>query len=228
MGFAKSEPDEIHSGELSEGEDIMASLGAGGLEAEMLPVLVKTFPKAFFAHGRNRRPLRVGIFEELNAALPPEIDRQRLRLYLGIYTRQPSYLRELTPGAIRIDLSGYPAGGVSAKEAASAATRLQKLHDPDIGPQGLKAAEASCPESACSIMPAPPPATTSPAAAVRPRRASNFAQIAEALRQKKAPEAEPQKVIVVLKKNKVSWRAMSHPQNATFGALPQLGSKRVR
>ncbi len=200
----------------------MASLGAGGLEAEMLPVLVKTFPKAFFAHGRNRRPLRVGIFEELNAALPPEIDRQRLRPYLGIYTRQPSYLRELTPGAIRIDLSGCPAGRVSAKEAASAATH------PDIGPQGLKAAEASCPESACSIMPAPPPATASPAAAVRPRRASNFAQIAEALRQKKAPESEPQKVTVVLKKNKVSWRAMSHPQNATFGALPQLGSKRVR
>ena len=89
---------------------------------------------------------------------------------------------------------------MSAKEAASAAARLQKLDDPDTGPQVLKAAGASCPKSARSITPAPPPVTASPAGAVRPREASNLAELAEALRQKKAAEAEPQKAFVVLKK----------------------------
>ncbi len=108
----------------------MADLNTEGLEAEMLPVLVKTFPNAFFTLGRRSRPLRVGILHELDAALPPEINRARLKLYLGIYTRQPGYLRELTPGAVRIGLNGSPAGRVSAKEAASAAARLQKLRVP--------------------------------------------------------------------------------------------------
>src|SRR5215470_20201508 len=101
------------------------------LEAEILHVLVKTFPSVFFPSGRSCRPLRVGIFEDLDPVLPPEIDRARLKLCLGLYTRQPSYLRELKPGAIRIGLHGRPAGRVSPKEAASAAACLQKLQSPE-------------------------------------------------------------------------------------------------
>ncbi len=62
----------------SQQEEIMADLNTDGLEAEMLRVLVKTFPNAFFTPGRRSRPLRVGIFHELDAALPPEINRPRL------------------------------------------------------------------------------------------------------------------------------------------------------
>ncbi len=188
----------------SQREEIMADLNTHGLEAEMLPVLVKTFPNAFFTPDRRSRPLRVGIFHELDAALPPEIIRARLKLYLGIYTRQPSYLRELTPGAVRIGLNGSPAGRVSAKEAASAAAHLQTLRG--LGPHVLKAAAASCPASARSIPSAPRPVPAPPAVAAEPPRASNLAGLAEVLRRKKAAEAEPQKLGVVLKRRRASWR----------------------
>src|SRR5271166_934374 len=106
----------------------MAHLNMQQLEAEMLPILVKTFPRVFFPSGRACRPLRVGIFEDLDAALPAEIDRARLKAFLGLYTGQPRYLRELKPGVVRIGLNGRTAGRVSLKEAASAAARLKKLN----------------------------------------------------------------------------------------------------
>jgi sRNA-binding protein len=89
-------------------------------------------------------------------------------------------LRELTPGAARFDLNGRPAGSVSAKEAASAAARLQK-------PQGARFG-----------LPGHVPQ------AVKLTRRLAFADPAEAARRKNAVEAKPQKVIVVLKKRKVS------------------------
>src|SRR5258706_1860772 len=191
----------------------MADLNTDGCEAEMLPVLVKTFPNAFFTPGRRSRPLRVGIFDDLDAVLPREIDRARLKLYLGIYTGQPSYLRELTPGAVRIGLNGRPTGRVSAKEAASAAARLQTLRVPGLGPHVLKAAAASCPASARSMPPAPQPVTAPPADAAKPPRASNLAGLAEVLRRQKAAEAEPQKLVVGLKKRNASWRNVPHLPN---------------
>jgi sRNA-binding protein len=94
----------------------MAHLKMEGLEAGILPVLVKCFPRAFFPSGRVCRPLRIGIFEDLNAVLPLEIDRAELKACLGLYTGQPGYLRELKPGAIRIGLNGRATGRVSPRE----------------------------------------------------------------------------------------------------------------
>jgi sRNA-binding protein len=148
------------------------------LEDEMLPILVKAFPKAFFPQGRNCLPLRLGIFEALDAALPPGIDRSRLKLYLGIYTKQPRYLRELIQGAVRIDLNGSPTGRVSAKQATSAAGRLRKAQGKKFGPPMAKPA---VPAQASA------PAITPDQRSVElPRR------------------GVPQKLIVVLKKRKVS------------------------
>jgi ProQ/FINO family len=190
------------------GEEIMAQMDLDSLEAQMLPVLVKAFPKAFFSRGLSCRPLRVGIFGDLDAVLPREIDRLRLKHYLGIYTKQPAYLRELTEGAARIDLNGRQAGRVSAKEAASAAARLQLLQAPKIEPHFRDATRASCPVSAPFIPPAPPLANRSPAAgAVKPMRAPGLAGLAEALGRKETAQAEQPQVIVVLKKRKTSWRS---------------------
>jgi ProP effector len=162
------------------------------LEADMLPVLVMAFPKAFFPIGRSCRPLRAGIFEDLNAALPPEIDRLRLSHYLGIYTRQPRYLRELTRGAARIDLNGKPAGRVSANEAASAAARIQELH---LKPQ-RPAPVASFSTSA--RLTAPPTVTTPGQVAFSPARTLALPSRS----QKSAAQKAHQKVIVVLKRKK--------------------------
>ncbi|MGA7323777.1 MAG: ProQ/FINO family protein [Rhodomicrobium sp.] len=179
----------------------MAPLKMEGLEAEMLPILVKTFPRAFFPSGRSCQPLRVGIFEELNAVIPSEIDRTRLKLYLGLYTGQPRYLRELKLGAIRIGLNGCAAGRVSPKEAASAAARLQKL---DCLENGLPVAKAraSCPASAPQISPARLIAMPH-GGAINPLRTPLRPGLAEALPRKKGAQPAQQRVIVVVKRRKV-------------------------
>jgi hypothetical protein len=58
----------------------MADQNADRLDAGLLPVLVKAFPKALFPDGLSCRPLRVGIFGDLDAVLPREIDRAGLKL----------------------------------------------------------------------------------------------------------------------------------------------------
>jgi sRNA-binding protein len=80
----------------------------GELENELLPVLVNLFRRAFFARGKTCRPLRIGIHDDLDAALPPEIDRAKLRKYLAYYTTGSRYLREIQPGVVRVDLHGMP------------------------------------------------------------------------------------------------------------------------
>jgi sRNA-binding protein len=149
----------------------------------MLPLLVKAFPKTFFPRGLSCRPLRVGIFGDLDAVLPGEIDRRRLKHYLGIYTAQPGYLLELKEGATRIDLNGRQAGRVGAKEAASAAARLQVPQAQKIKPDLRAAAtRTSCPVSAPIAL--------------------GLADVAGAVGRKKAAQAEHRQVIVVLKKKK--------------------------
>jgi ProP effector len=160
-----------------------------GLEDEMLPILAKAFPTAFFPRGRGCKPLRVGLFEALDATLPPEIDRPRLRLYLAIYTKQPRYLRELTPGAVRIGLNGRPAGRVSAKEAASASARLQ----PQSAKFGRPLSKTPGARSPASV----PVLPSAPQEAFRLDLSDP-----EAARRTKAAQAKAQKVIVVVKKRK--------------------------
>ena len=186
----------------------MAHLKMQGLEAEMLPVFVKSFPRAFFPSGLGCRPLRIGIFEDLDAALPLEIDRARLKAYLGLYTGQPGYLRELKPGAIRIGLNGRVAGRVSPKEAASAAARLQKLHGlENAPPAGI--GSPSCPASALQISRAPLTATPR-ADAIDPPRTPLRTDLAEALTRKKGAQPGQQKVIVVVKRRKVPLESPHH------------------
>jgi hypothetical protein len=176
------------------------------LEAELLPILVKTFPRAFFPSGRGCRPLRVGIFEDLDAVLPANIDRARLKASLGIYTGQPSYLRELKTDAIRIGLNGRAAGRVSPQEASSAAERLQKLDE-----TGLSAAKASpsCPASAPQILPALLMATPNNGAII-PQRMPFRPGLTDTLSRKMgAPTGQP-KVVVVVKKRRVPLESQHH------------------
>jgi sRNA-binding protein len=173
-----------------------------GLEAEILRILITAFPRAFFPSGRNCRPLRVGIFEDLHAMLPPEIDRTRLKLYLGHYTGQPSYLHELKPGAIRIGLDGRAAGRVSLKDAASAAARLQKLLGPENG-SPIANASASNPASAPRLTPTP---LTGTPRTVNPQRTPVHAVLAETLLKEKSVRSRPQRVIVVVKRRKIPGR----------------------
>jgi ProP effector len=88
--------------------------------------LVEKFPNCFFFYEHARRPLKVGLHDDLTAAGCPSAD---LKIALRRYTNSFGYLRSLKTGAARLDLTGAPAGEVTAEQAAVAAQKLadQKL-----------------------------------------------------------------------------------------------------
>lgn len=90
------------------------------------PVLVERFPLAFMPAGMPKKPLKIGIREDLEASMP-DFQRFELRLALADYCGGPTYLRSLVAGATRIDLAGLPAGTVDAAEAEFAATKLRQM-----------------------------------------------------------------------------------------------------
>ncbi|MGA7328089.1 MAG: ProQ/FINO family protein [Rhodomicrobium sp.] len=108
-------------------QDKLAQLTAKELEAAILPTLVTHFPRAFFERGKTCRPLRIGIYDEICAALP-DINRQMLSRYLNNYVMSSRYLREILPGVTRVDLNGYPAGFVTEHDADSAKRRWNGLY----------------------------------------------------------------------------------------------------
>jgi ProP effector len=89
-----------------------------------IALLAARFPACFALDHRRRRPLKIGIYEELRAALGDDIDQPALRTALRHYTAAPGYLRSLTEGAARLGLDGAPAGTVGADQAARATREL--------------------------------------------------------------------------------------------------------
>jgi sRNA-binding protein len=85
------------------------------------------FPRTFTSD--DPRPLAIGITYSIFAALnvPEYSDKGRtVKSALEYWTRTDNYLRACVCGAIRVDLSGAPAGVVSDAEAKYAAMELQK------------------------------------------------------------------------------------------------------
>lgn len=91
------------------------------IAAETRDYLARHFPNAFSGKGADKRPLKIGIHEDLVAANVPLFAASRA---LRDYTRGPTYLRNLVEGAPRFDLRGYIVGTVTAEEAQEAKTRL--------------------------------------------------------------------------------------------------------
>ncbi len=81
----------------------------------VLGELAERFPQTFFLIGSERRPLKIGIYHDVRA-VTPDIPDKDLKLALRIYTRSIGYLSNVREGAARIDLSGQPAGIISADE----------------------------------------------------------------------------------------------------------------
>jgi len=89
-----------------------------------LAVLCERWPLCFKLD--DRKPLKVGIFADIVAALgvgaPP---RHVIGAALRAYTQPPAYLGSMVIGAARIDLDGTPAGIVTEAEAVDAKARLE-------------------------------------------------------------------------------------------------------
>jgi ProQ/FINO family len=84
---------------------------------ETLLVLRERFPATFARlNARARPPLKIGIRDELFAALP-EIDAIEIARALRFYVCGAAYVKSCVEGAQRIGLDGQVAGVVAADEA---------------------------------------------------------------------------------------------------------------
>jgi ProP effector len=91
----------------------------------MIAVLAERFPAAFFVRGHCRKPLKVGIRDDL-VAVAPDLHPATLRAALRCYTGNAAYLDALRRDTVRVDLAGAPAGTVSADQANFAAELLAR------------------------------------------------------------------------------------------------------
>ena len=89
-----------------------------------IALLAGRFPHAFMILETRRRPLKVGIFSEVAAAVNGAVEPHELRAAFHAYTDNSGYSRSVRSGAAGVDLDGNAAGVVSAPEAARAAERL--------------------------------------------------------------------------------------------------------
>jgi ProP effector len=84
----------------------------------IIGILAEKFPKCFFVYERRRKPIKIGIFQDLLDELGDSIPESDLSLALRLYTGNRYYLsRASREGAARIDLNGDASGRVSAEEA---------------------------------------------------------------------------------------------------------------
>jgi ProP effector len=90
---------------------------------EGIELLAKLYPRCFCL--TNRRPLKIGVFEEV-ISRHPEMSRHRIKRLLKTYAQSPEYWSTLTAGAPRIDLAGNVAGEVTAADEEDAKRKVAK------------------------------------------------------------------------------------------------------
>lgn len=92
---------------------------------EVIAYLCEKFPNCFIAEG-EAKPLKVGLFQELAAALEGDekVSKTSLRQALRNYTMSWRYLHACRDGAVRVGLNGEEAGVVDSQQAEHAAQTL--------------------------------------------------------------------------------------------------------
>jgi sRNA-binding protein len=83
----------------------------------VIALLAERWPATFSVHEGRRRPLKVGIFADVMAAIDGAVTRAELGKALGCYTANPVYMAKLREGVARIGLDGEPSGTVTAEQA---------------------------------------------------------------------------------------------------------------
>jgi|SRR5215472_14125298 len=95
--------------------------------AAAIRLLAEFYPKCFSIYEERRRPLKLNIHLDIQAALDSAITPAELHRALGTYCSNPIYLGTLRKGAWRLDLNGEPAGVVTADEEAHAKAALARI-----------------------------------------------------------------------------------------------------
>lgn len=96
----------------------------------LLEQLASLYPALF---GAQFRPLKRGIFQDLQAAHPGQFAKDDLKLALGIHTRSTRYLQCMASGDKRHDLQGQPVEAVAPEHVFQALTELYRRRKPRDG-----------------------------------------------------------------------------------------------
>jgi ProP effector len=142
----------------------------------VLDRLANEFPQTFSIYGAYRKPLKIGIFDDIVATgvIPPH----ELRWPLCAYCNSISYLKNLKVGATRVDLAGDEAGVITEAESEHARAKLDALlvrrrPKPAPQPQAAQKAQPQAKKEARKQK----PAATEP---VRQPRGDGFAALKSA------------------------------------------------
>lgn len=149
--------------------------------------LQKRFPAAFPKNPAPKVPLKVGILADLVAqASDLQLSEAEIREAVSTWCRGSRYWACLTDGAARVDLSGAPAGTVTARDAAFARNQAKG------GPGGRRKAQGKANANAGQANAGQVPAV--PANAERADAQQADAQASDAAVEKRsdAASAEPQ------------------------------------
>ena len=119
-----------------------------------LHVLIDRWPCCFFANPRHRKPLKIGIADDIMAA--GVLTTDELSRTLRIYTGHIRYLEACVAGASRIGLDGAPAGEVSPAAAQHARSRAEAAR------KRRAAQKAEAAPAPVAVMPAAAPANRAP------------------------------------------------------------------
>lgn len=94
---------------------------------EVIAYLAQKFPLCFSLEG-EAKPLKIGIFQDLAAALENDekVSKTQLRHALRQYTSNWRYLHGCKAGSVRVDLDGNACGSLEQEHADHAAEQLQQ------------------------------------------------------------------------------------------------------
>jgi ProP effector len=90
-------------------------------EQAIMATLAERWPLAFSIYEKRRKPLKIGIDQDIAAALGGAVTPAELTSALRLYVGNLGYLLACREGVERVDLNGAPSGTVTAAEAAYAA-----------------------------------------------------------------------------------------------------------
>src|SRR5262249_44109759 len=109
----------------------------------VISLLAEKWPCCFSIIESGRRPLKLGIRDDLLAAVDGAISAGKVSAALRWYVSSPEYQHRLLHGAWRVDLNGRPAGTVSQEDEAHARAQLAAIEAKQA--EGASASSNSAP-----------------------------------------------------------------------------------
>jgi ProP effector len=95
------------------------------IAAEMRSVLVARFPLAFMPKGAWKKPLKIGIFDDILKRCP-ELNEEAVKFALIDYCNGVKYLRNMIANTMRVDLDGTPSSQITPDEQQHSFEKLER------------------------------------------------------------------------------------------------------